>query len=891
MFTIYRECIFYINLRHAYLMSPYQARRLSSRTVLFLCMPDRYLDEHRLRKVFGDGVKNVWIPRDVENLERLVKERDQTALRLERAEIRLIKMANRRREKELKAAREEATGSESTSPRGSSDGSTGKSRTTAQDDVEKATPRPSLQAGRGTQSSSLDIEQAASSSNGDTDEGILSSFDAEKITPSTSVDPEKDVPPTDDVDPDNSSDQHPDAPAGLPDVNGSVAAQWIRASERPHHRPVANFFRRVDTIKWTRKRLKILAPRIRKLKRNVWAGQGKPLPAAFVEFTTQAEAEAAYQTQAHHRPMRMAPRFIGARPDELIWNVLGMQWAERIVRRFAMFGVITVGIIFWSFPSALVGALSNISFLADSIPFLGWIMKLPEIIIGILQGFVPALALSLLMAIVPWLLRGILPQPWSIPRRCTNTPRLRAGRRRPDSIPRRALCAKRLLCFSSRAGLHRHDPYVGRVWCHHRRAAGPALGQGPARRQLAQVVQLLHRLHTHPESRRRRERAGAPRRHLPTLRDCEADGEPAGHVQRVAPREGGALGRHLPGVYKHGGDRWVDPFRCLRAYTDGELAISYSCIAPLILGFATAGIYVIYLVYRYNLLYIHNTSIDTRGLVYPRALMQLLVGLYLAEICMIGLFALRDAFGPMLLMILFLVLSALVHLSIQDAISPLLYNLPRTLSLESDELERGGSFEIGQDDAIRPGMGVGVSAAAEATEEDDLEEGKDEHVVTGTRGLEGADGFVVSVKDVAKDNIRAKMTATAEKLGLMPIYDRVLFWLHPPRTANPNAVLRFLHPAVFEDFAALQKLLPPDAPDPTETYPADYARRAYWPPVMTTEMETLWVPRDEAGVSAQEVRHSKEATGITDEGAWLEGDGGVRIDVEVAPWWQENVRY
>lgn len=348
----------------------------------------------------------------------------------------------------------------------------------------------------------------------------------------------------------------------------------------------------------------------------------------------------------------------------------------------------------------------------------------------------------------------------------------------------------------------------------------------------------------------------------------------------MASREGGALGRHLPGVYQHGGDRWVDPFRCLRAYTDWELAISYSCIAPLILGFATAGIYVIYLVYRYNLLYIHNTSIDTRGLVYPRALLQLLVGLYLAEICMIGLFALRDAFGPMLLMILFLVLSALVHLSIHDAISPLLYNLPRTLSLESDELERGGSFEIGQDDAIGP-----------AAEDDDLEEGKDEHVVTGTRGLEGADGFVVSVKDIAKDNIRAKVSATADQLGLMPIYNRILFWLHPPRTATPNAILRFLHPAVFEDFAALQKLLPPDLPDPTEAYPADYARRAYWPPVMTTEMETLWVPRDEAGVSAQEVRHSREAIGITDEGAWLEGDGGVRIDVDVAPWWEENVRY
>ncbi|MBE3109156.1 MAG: hypothetical protein IMZ46_01370, partial [Acidobacteria bacterium] len=199
----------------------------------------------------------------------------------------------------------------------------------------------------------------------------------------------------------------PVIPPGLPDVNGSVAAQWISARERPHHRPIANYMRRVDTIKWTRKRLKVLSPRIRKLKRSLWAGRGRPVPAVFIEFTTQAEAEIVYQTQAHHRPMHMAPRFIGVRPDEVIWSVLRMGRAERIVRRFAMLGVITGGIVFWSLPSAFVGMISNIGSLAELFPFLGWLMKLPEVILGVIQGFLPALALSLLMAIVPWMLRGV----------------------------------------------------------------------------------------------------------------------------------------------------------------------------------------------------------------------------------------------------------------------------------------------------------------------------------------------------------------------------------------------------------------------------------------------------------------------------------------------------
>ena len=83
MYMISRECIYYINLRQAYLLSPYYAKRLSSRTVLFTCVPEQFRDEARLKKLFGDSVKNVWIPTYSGDLDDLVKERNQTALRLE----------------------------------------------------------------------------------------------------------------------------------------------------------------------------------------------------------------------------------------------------------------------------------------------------------------------------------------------------------------------------------------------------------------------------------------------------------------------------------------------------------------------------------------------------------------------------------------------------------------------------------------------------------------------------------------------------------------------------------------------------------------------------------------------------------------------------------------
>src|SRR2546423_134050 len=108
-----RESIYYINLRQAYLLSPLYANRISSRTVLFTCVPEDYLDEARLRKVFGPSVKNIWITSDTEELDKLVEERDKVAMNLETAEIKLIKLANAARLKAIKkgaADEEENTG-------------------------------------------------------------------------------------------------------------------------------------------------------------------------------------------------------------------------------------------------------------------------------------------------------------------------------------------------------------------------------------------------------------------------------------------------------------------------------------------------------------------------------------------------------------------------------------------------------------------------------------------------------------------------------------------------------------------------------------------------------------------------------------------------------------
>jgi calcium permeable stress-gated cation channel len=97
LFLITRETIFYINLRQAYLMNPAYASKLPSRTVLYVAVPDEFLDESRLRGMLGPTVKHVWFPCETKELDKLVEERDKAAMTLEGAETKLIITANQER--------------------------------------------------------------------------------------------------------------------------------------------------------------------------------------------------------------------------------------------------------------------------------------------------------------------------------------------------------------------------------------------------------------------------------------------------------------------------------------------------------------------------------------------------------------------------------------------------------------------------------------------------------------------------------------------------------------------------------------------------------------------------------------------------------------------------
>jgi hypothetical protein len=268
------------------------------------------------------------------------------------------------------------------------------------------------------------------------------------------------------------------------------------------------------------------------------------------------------------------------------------------------------------------------------------------------------------------------------------------------------------------------------------------------------------------------------------------------------------------------------------------ISITYSPIAPLMMGFATLGLGLFYFAYRYNLLFVDSSVIDTKGLVYPKALQHTLVGCYLAVICMIGLLGIRAAPGPLVLMIIFLVLMILYHISLTTAVRPLLHYLPRSLESEEAALLHDDSLDTSSPD---------------------------------NRGKSSFE------KNPANELRRARNSSTRSDGNKKPV----------------SILKRFLRPDIYASYAVMRKLVPQDFAE--IRYSPEVERDAYQDPAVNAIAPLLWVPHDEVGVSRQECFHTNKVVPMTDEGAYFNEKGRIVWDEEETggrpPIFEEKIYY
>ncbi|KAK1752140.1 hypothetical protein QBC47DRAFT_389846 [Echria macrotheca] len=700
MYMIMRECIYYINLRQAFLLSPFYSDRISSRTVLFTSVPDAYLDAAKLRKVFGPSVRNVWITSNTDKVDELVKERDKVAMRLEKAEVKLIKLANKNRQAAIK---------------------------------------------KGSAGADADAEIP---------------LDAE---------------------------------------SGSIAARWVPAKKRPTHKLglLGLVGKKVDTINWCRAELERLIPAVEDVQARYRRGEFKKVPGVFIEFKSQGDAEGAAQVLAHHQGLQMTPKFVGIRPTEVVWSALSIPWWQRVIRTYAVYAFICALILFWAIPLAVVGAISNINSLTQ-ISWLAWINKIPAVILGVVTGLLPAVLMSVLMSLVPVVMR--------LCAKLAGKPSLSQVELFTQNAYFAFLIIQVFLVttLSSAATavakqiadspmdapsiLANKLPKASNVYISYFIVQGLTIATGVLTQVVGFVVfKLLYKF-----------LASTPR----------------AMYNKWANLSAISWGSTLP-VYTN--------IICI--------AIVYAGIAPLMLAWAMIAMGLFYLAWRYNIFFVTDTSIDTRGLIYPRALKQLFTGIYLAEVCMIGLFGASVAPGPLVLMVVFLVFTVLFHISLNSALDPLLYNLPLTLIAHEEETR-----------LLPSGAGV--------------------HPITSA----GTDGEKAMNGDGVPDG--------------------------PAATATPrkgNFLVKFLKPWLYSDFETFRALVPRDFS--LDAYPDEVARDAYFPPTVKASTPLLWIPADAAGVSKQEIAHTSKVIPITDEGCELDEKGKMVWDTETTrpPVWEEKI--
>jgi hypothetical protein len=228
-----------------------------------------------------------------------------------------------------------------------------------------------------------------------------------------------------------------------------------------------------------------------------------------------------------------------------------------------------------------------------------------------------------------------------------------------------------------------------------------------------------------------------------------------------------------------------------------------------------------------------------------------------------------------------LIFTVLVHFSLSDALSPLLYNLPRTLAVE-EELRRAGHDGLGYEEKEDVDTeGADHHDAYDSDFDPSANNQGPTHGETLDRAVEGGSQAVKLTAAGMKSYFRLKIA----KSPLPAFIDKIDFWSYwiapeppAPNSKKPNFMLKWLHPEIFADYAILRQTIPSFPPI---EYDEGVVKDAFYPPSVRAKAPVLWIPRDEAGVSAQEVRHSGQVIRIGDPGAWIDEKGRMSVEVEV----------
>ena len=873
----------YIRLRQAYLTSPQHRLRASATTVLVTSIPAKWLGKDslfNLYNVFPGGVRNVWINRNMDELNEKVKLRNDLALQLEAAETELIKKCRKVHLKEVEAGqRKTAMGEKVVSSRRGSIPEQDPSEMASRSGVRYANPhrvvgqavyndnvpgnaevhwnefgRPDERPGP-SHSSLADLpgkqRSSESESKSSGNSGTVPAIPMSRQTTAFSGADENAFRRKDKQQIDAGK-EYPIAynDQDLEDLGEPLWRKYIEEKDRETMRlPVFGLSwmpslwfvgEKVDTIDYCRKEVARLNLEIELDQQH--AEKFPRMNSAFVQFNNQAAAHMACQAVSHHLPKQLAPRTVEISPDDVIWDNMSIKWWERYIRTFGVMTLVSAMVVGWAFPVAFTGLLSQLSYLQNSFTWLTWINVMPTWFVSAVQGILPALFLGLLVGLLPVILRFL-----------SKAQGVHTGLAVELTVQNyyfAFLFVQLFLVVSISSSfstiidnaadvtswptvLAQNIPKSSNYFFSYMILQALSVSAGA----LVQVFSLVSWFILAP------------------LLDSTAR-KKWGRTMNLSQIQWGTFFPVYTTLGSIGKTRflWTESI----TPTDREdTGLIYCIVAPLILVFNVITFGLFWVVYRYNTLYVTRFKFDTGGLVFPKGINQLFTGVYVMELCLIGLFFLvRDVDGDVackgqgICMVFVFVLTIGYQILLNEAFDPLIRYLP--ITLEEDAVKRDEEFQRAQLERMGLLTSESQPDPAQSAEFEGNHDPKHNERVESIE-LTTLNGTKQMMQDQLEVSSADGRQTWADRRPNM-LYGSGLNLPHvrcvrDQLSSDTEAQMRQEARIGRALFAGMHEELEDLTPDEREVL----VRRAFQHEALRAKRPVIWIPQDEIGVSDDEV--------------------------------------
>ncbi|KAL7915998.1 hypothetical protein GGI35DRAFT_473313 [Trichoderma velutinum] len=655
-------------------------------------------------------------------------------------------------------------------------------------------------------------------------------------------------------------------------------AKYLRKKDRPTHRlppwgvswlpGLPLFNKKVDTIYWCRTELA-------KLNMEIEEDQQHPerfplMNSAFIQFNHQVAAHMACQSIIHHIPRQMAPRVNEISPRDVIWSNMALSWWQEWVRTGAVTLIVLAMIFLWAIPVAWTAALGQLDQLIQQTSWLAFLRdnKALENAAKGIAGVLPAAVLALLLFLVPMIL-NILGE----------IKGAKTGAQKAEFVQvfYFAFLFVQVFLIVSIASFFAAsiDKLVDNIT------------------ELDSVKAVLDLLATNlPKAAN----------YFFSYMILQALSTSSGTLLQI-----GALfvwfilARLLDSTAR---SKWsrnttlsdVNWGTFFPVYTNFAcIAIIYSVVAPLISIFAVITFGLLWVAQRYSMLYVTRFEVDTGGVLYPRALNQTFTGIYVMELCLTGLFFIVvDDSGTHtctphgIVMIVVLILTILYQILLNNSFSPLFRYLP--ITFEDEAVLRDEAFQRAQDRRF------GLSGDSDNEDNEDAEGGQREEGGTAEKAstsMESREDIELSNIQSGKGKVRIanpvkKVGSWAKgggkqvgswakgggnqlrKLAMMENNSQAAEYRRKQRSKDLEAQ-RAIGEALYGGIHDEIEDLTPEERDVL-------VRHAFLHSALRARRPVVWVPRDDMGISDDEVRRTRsysEHIWISNEGTAL--DSKVRV--------------